>query len=929
MIDQEITLTDKRKDWLSVGAILSILLIRFHQTIFFNQPISKTFLITHWDSIFASLKSGQGLGMDCSMSELIIPYRFFVSALWHYGLPLWNHLNGFGTPLLADPQAATFSPLYALFYLFPSMATWNLLLVLKLAIAAISTYYLCREIKFGFTVGLIAALLFIFCPYLQWQLELLGTGFCLVPLVFLFFTRMANKGSFWNIVFAGLIATIDISSAHPEMAFVTILFASIWTCFCCYVKDPYGMLSWLRVAVVRLSLVGLITLGLCAPVLIPFAEYIANAESYKLDVIAAAGLSWQALLANYLFPFQSKASIFFGPLSAWGLLASFVFFNKYNRFAKPLFICIIISLIGIIRPFPFNLLFHIPPLSMTFATYWLPEYLLFTSIIGGLGCSYLLEELFADTLIKSKTKMFVLIVAGIALLCIPLINSTWHSNNINLVFDQTFESPHFNFKVWISNASFTIFSLLALIVAVNRSQNTKIIASVIFVTIGLATNLLISLNSLPVRPAFEYPKKLKFSDGQLLTANPRTDRILSIGRHLFVPNNNLIYNLPAFRDLNPIFPKGFIGFSKACGVSADQYTQVYSPLISPLLSFAGVNKIISEDPIIDETALETKINKSTTKQVIRKTNPIIDTVNFENILSLNNIKLFRDDKNSSLLLRANTVLKSPENYHFCLSIEDLNGKPTTYVEPISILSTANNERLLCSAQIPNTNKNWQVSIRAMRDKNCTFLTPTGISTSTIRPDKSVVLATSKDAQLFQPMDNSRFKLIANHNKVFEYKDTKALPRHFFINKISWSANDTAALQFLKEHKQKLADVAVLEQKDAKQFNSATKTLFKSANDKNTSQTVLFEKGSVEPINKSSANSPTEFSLETITKAPSFLVSSEIYYPGWNVYIDGKQSNIFRTDYLFRGVIIPAGKHLIRFAYQPISLTIGLWLFFIK
>ena len=57
--------------------------------------------------------------------------------------------------------------------------------------------------------------------------------------------------------------------------------------------------------------------------------------------------------------------------------------------------------------------------------------------------------------------------------------------------------------------------------------------------------------------------------------------------------------------------------------------------------------------------------------------------------------------------------------------------------------------------------------------------------------------------------------------------------------------------------------------------------------------------------------------------PSFAVFSEVYYAeGWDVYIDGVKSNYVKTDYILRGMPIPAGNHEIQFRFEPKTFTTG-------
>jgi hypothetical protein len=47
-----------------------------------------------------------------------------------------------------------------------------------------------------------------------------------------------------------------------------------------------------------------------------------------------------------------------------------------------------------------------------------------------------------------------------------------------------------------------------------------------------------------------------------------------------------------------------------------------------------------------------------------------------------------------------------------------------------------------------------------------------------------------------------------------------------------------------------------------------------------------------------------------------LVLRDSWYPGWKAFLDGKKIPISRINGCFRGVIVPAGEHKIRFLYRP-------------
>jgi hypothetical protein len=73
--------------------------------------------------------------------------------------------------------------------------------------------------------------------------------------------------------------------------------------------------------------------------------------------------------------------------------------------------------------------------------------------------------------------------------------------------------------------------------------------------------------------------------------------------------------------------------------------------------------------------------------------------------------------------------------------------------------------------------------------------------------------------------------------------------------------------------------------------------------------------------KQNLNDKIDYSFHSTT--PQFAVFSDIYYPaGWNAFIDGNKTDYVKTNYVLRGMNVPAGDHQIEFRFEPKSFTIG-------
>jgi hypothetical protein len=79
---------------------------------------------------------------------------------------------------------------------------------------------------------------------------------------------------------------------------------------------------------------------------------------------------------------------------------------------------------------------------------------------------------------------------------------------------------------------------------------------------------------------------------------------------------------------------------------------------------------------------------------------------------------------------------------------------------------------------------------------------------------------------------------------------------------------------------------------------------------------------IDPPDSQASVSITDYKLQSMTMQAratgnNFLLISEIYYPkGWEATIDGRPTEIYKSDYFLRGVVVPKGVHTVRLTFHP-------------
>ncbi|MFA5932919.1 MAG: YfhO family protein [Microgenomates group bacterium] len=161
-----------------------------------------------------------------------------------------------------------------------------------------------------------------------------------------------------------------------------------------------------------------------------------------------------------------------------------------------------------------------------------------------------------------------------------------------------------------------------------------------------------------------------------------------------------------------------------------------------------------------------------------------------------------------------------------------------------------------------------------------------------------LVTVKRDKQVDSQFIKSKYKQVFSDKGIVVLENTQSLPRAYLTKHVVKSS-DKDTLKLMLDKSFPTQDISLSDF----EWN-------------NLSEEVLDQKLTYKSITNSHVQ------IKSATNIDAYLVVLDSFYPGWKALIDGEETQIHRTNYNFRGILLPKGAHTVDFIYVPKSLEYG-------
>ena len=863
-------------------------------------------------------------------------------------LPLWNPYLSYGAPLAANMQSQPFQPLFILFAIDPGPRTCNLFILARFLLMGLCTYlYLRLFLPFVPSIaGGIACMLsgyyilFFNMPHVSVEM--------LVPALFLATERLLRKQSIGNVILSIAVTFLCIVGGMPESAFLVLAFGCAYFLFRLGCGPASARVTQLKYFLFTQGL----GLALAAFLLVPFFEYMrlsfdshqpANVQGFITGlqhdvwglslftyvVPALFGPAWASIgpgLGGYesLRGFMGVAQILFAVVAVGGLIRRtedrFPGERRLTLFFLASALVIVLKRYG--API-INSIGHLPFCRLIWFVKYDEALLAFAVAVL---CACGMHQILTGTLSRRRLVVSLLLVFGVLAAALAL--------SLPQVLAAKAQ-PH-EFYLSLAGAGAVLFAAAVLLLGPARPATVKWLpaALVMLLAAEMACNYIYpvyyvltrstSVEANPYRGA-PYIDYLKAG----IRAHERV-----FGREgILHPDWAGSFQLGDIRGLDAMYYRKYFDFirfflreelpSAKRGDLVNRFTGLrWLPLDSPLkrrlLQLSSVKFLLSSLPYWPGPGRIQEVIRQNEGRLLRGRENLIELRTFT-ISGETKAVLYEHPPYERLPFR---IAVTPASREFSFSIamqpEVYDGTYAVCGEGVKFRLEARDSsgriRLLYDRYIdPKHNLAERRWIEATVDMSpymgqnidLLFTTAPGPAGNTCMDWAGWGDPRFSGDATAQPA----FRLAYDHEiKIYEYPGY--LPRAALFSSVEVVPNDAAALARLADPSLNIFQTAIV---SSTGLDPADLAAIRSLN-------------RVPPQRVRAAGilsyASQEVSINAAVERPALLVLNDSNYPGWKVYVDGRRSHWITANYLFRGVLLQPGRHLVRFAYEPASFAAG-------
>jgi hypothetical protein len=864
-------------------------------------------------------------------------------------LPLWNPYQSYGAPLAANMQSQPFNPLFVLFSMAPGPRAYNLFVLARFLLAGLCTYLYLR-LFLPFVPAIAGGIACMLSGYfvLFFDMPELSVNI-LVPALFLAAERLLREQRTANVILSSAVTCLCILGGMPESAFLVLGFGGAYFLFRLAVVPAARAVRMARLKYFLFAQgVGL---ALAAFLLVPFFEFLklsfdshqpVNLHGYlvglRYDVFGSSlftyviptlfGPAWHAIgpgLGGYdsLRGYMGVVQVLFAIVAVGGLARRGSLFPGEKRLT--LFFLASAALIVLKRygaPIV-NSIGRLPFCELI----WFPKYdepLLAFALAVLCACG--MHQVLSNTvsrrrLVISVLIVFAVLISALAFSLFPVLAAK--------------AAPH-EYYMSLVGAGGVLFVTALVLIGPSRPGSGRWLPAtlVILLAAEMAGNY--------IYPVYYFLTSSAADEADPYRGAPYIDYLKAgiaaqervFGREgILHPDWAGSFQLADIRGLDAMYYRKYFDFIRfflreeippdARGDLVNRFTgfrwlPVDSPLKRRLLQLSSVKFLLSLQPYGQQSGRAQEIVRQNEGRLLPGKENLIEVRTFT-ISGETKAVLFEHPPYERLPFKT-TLTPASREFSFSVAMQ-----PAVYdgsmplcgdgVEfRLEIRDSTGRIRPLYSRYIDPKHslaeRRWipgSVDLSEYLGQTVELLFTT---TAGPKGDTCAAWAGWGDPHFNGDITaQPAFRQVYDHEiKIYETPDY--LPRAALFSSAELALDDAAALTRLGSSGLDIFQTAVVSATDLEPADLAAIASLNS-----------LPPGRVRAA-KIVSYASQEVAIDAIVERPALLVLNDSDYPGWKVYVDGRRAHGITANYLFRGVLLKPGRHLVQWAYEPVSFAAG-------